>query len=1255
MKQILKFIVLFVCCIEGYAQTTPSQDKNYIHTIVYKEPFQEISLNSVTADKRVETIVYFDDLGRTSQTVGIRAGGQEQDVISFNKYDTYGRENKVYLPYARAINNGSFDNNSLNATQNFYNTFKYENTTNPYSEVVFEDSPLGRVLEQGAPGSDWQVNSNSDTDRTVKLKYQVYTTFDAVKQFDVTHPNNNFEETELNLIGNYANGELTKSVIIDENWQPNQTYDKDHTTVEYTNRLGQLILKRNYNKNLIHDTYYVYDDFGNLTYVIPPLANEQNVTSEANISSNIIVNSSNTLNLNATNSITLTPGFHAQMGSSFSALITATNSNDVINNLCYVYRYDKRNRIIETKTPGKGWEYIVYDILDRPILSQDAKMRITNTWLFTKYNKLGKVLYTGEYTYTPSGNNENSGRLEMQNIVNSQANPKWHETTGTTTVDGMAIEYTNQSYPTSNLTLYTIHYYDDYNLNTAGIGLSLPTTILGQQVSSKIKSLATASKVRVLGTNQWETIVTYYDKKGRPIYVANNNAYLSTIDITKIRYDFIGQILESENSHTKSGTSIVTNNTFAYDHAGRILTQQQTINGGTPELIVNNIYDELGRLESKKVGGTVAATPINSNGLQTIDYAFNIRGWLKEINNPDNLGNDLFGFKIGYNQGSNALYNGNISQTNWKTASVNPTSNPVSNTYNYTYDALNRIISATDNTGNYNLSGINYDKNGNIQILERKAVGGLMDKLSYNYDAGNKLKSVADAIISTLGNEGFKDGNTSGDDYTYDVNGNMISDANKGITSIIYNHLNLPTLVSINDGGSNNGTISYIYDAIGTKLEKLVSTVNGEQITTQYSNGYVYENVYLLYAMNQNHNFNLKFFKQPEGYVEPITQTVSGKGGSTTTIIGFNYIYQYKDNLGNTRLSYKDNNGTLEIIEENNYYPFGLKHNGYNNGISANTNTVASKFKFNGKEQEKALGYNLYEMDVRSLDPALGRWTTIDPVTHHNISTYNAFDNNPVLFADPSGADGMIGTHGGSGWTLFNGMMGTQQIGGDYSGLAEQFNNVSQQPNSSLEGRVDPDNVIYNISKEEWAKLAVGYEELQEVTIILNKKESYDAAILNIVGQIYATDWYVTSSKDEFNWGIPIGLAGTAASAGGEYADNMVRMAFKTGRNPVSWGKLTPKQQAWRTVNVLGKNAKYVKYVKGAGVIGTGISVGMAGYDIASGQGTTIDYLDVGVGTASIGAAIFLASNPVGWVIGTGATVYFAGRLIYDIFEEVND
>ena len=54
-------------------------------------------------------------------------------------------------------------------------------------------------------------------------------------------------------------------------------------------------------------------------------------------------------------------------------------------------------------------------------------------------------------------------------------------------------------------------------------------------------------------------------------------------------------------------------------------------------------------------------------------------------------------------------------------------------------------------------------------------------------------------------------------------------------------------------------------------------------------------------------------------------------------------------------------------------------------------------------------------MDVRSYDPSIARWTSVDPVTHHSFSTYNAFDNNPVYWADPSGADAVQDE---DGWTF---------------------------------------------------------------------------------------------------------------------------------------------------------------------------------------------------------------------------------------------
>src|SRR5690606_32633536 len=58
-----------------------------------------------------------------------------------------------------------------------------------------------------------------------------------------------------------------------------------------------------------------------------------------------------------------------------------------------------------------------------------------------------------------------------------------------------------------------------------------------------------------------------------------------------------------------------------------------------------------------------------------------------------------------------------------------------------------------------------------------------------------------------------------------------------------------------------------------------------------------------------------------------------------------------------------------------------------------------------GKEWQDELGLNMYDMDMRMYDPAIARWVVMDPVVHHSMSPYNAFDNNPVFWADPGGAE----------------------------------------------------------------------------------------------------------------------------------------------------------------------------------------------------------------------------------------------------------
>jgi len=281
---------------------------------------------------------------------------------------------------------------------------------------------------------------------------------------------------------------------------------------------------------------------------------------------------------------------------------------------------------------------------------------------------------------------------------------------------------------------------------------------------------------------------------------------------------------------------------------------------------------------------------------------------------------------------------------------------------------------------------------GNIQSLNRNgfqngSTFADMDVLAYDYQTNtNKLVMVTDA-----GNKvhGFKESITSGNDYRYDLNGNMVMDKNKGIgtdaiNGITYNHLNLPVTINVNNG-PDEGTIAYVYDATGVKLKKIAA--GSSSGITEYAGNYIYEGT--------STDMELKFFSHPEGYVEPLANG------------GYDYIYQYKDHLGNVRLSYKNlgsaSNIDLEIQEENNYYPFGLKHKGYNSVVSS-TN-LALKRKFGGKEYQDELGLGWYDVTARNYDPALGRWMNLDPLAEQmrRHSPYNFGFNNPIYFQDYDG------------------------------------------------------------------------------------------------------------------------------------------------------------------------------------------------------------------------------------------------------------
>ena len=188
-------------------------------------------------------------------------------------------------------------------------------------------------------------------------------------------------------------------------------------------------------------------------------------------------------------------------------------------------------------------------------------------------------------------------------------------------------------------------------------------------------------------------------------------------------------------------------------------------------------------------------------------------------------------------------------------------------------------------------------------------------------------------------------------------------------------------------------------------------------------------------------------------------------------------------------------------------YPFGLKHKGYNNVVSSNGNSTAQKFGYNGVELEESLGLNLYEMDVRSYDPAIARFTSIDPVTHHSMSTYTAFDNNPIYWADPSGANAewipQVDKNGNINYVA--------EQGDSAQTLSQQFG-ISQETAEEITGTTGDTEITEGT--EVSGETVEGVTGSEVLSLDLNSEQATDSRVIQQF--VFANDY--TKSQGDFGW-----------------------------------------------------------------------------------------------------------------------------------------
>jgi len=894
----------------AYSNTSISYMRMWEPAIPTTDTATVIAATRTAAEVKMTT-QYFDGLGRLIQTVSKGTSPLGKDIVSPLVYDSFGRQRYTYLPYVQQsanTNDGKFKTDPFNAQKAFF-----QNTAlNPgaagesifYGQTEFEASQLSRPLNTYAPGNSWAKEGGN---HPVKEQYLFNDVSDSVRIWKMS---GGVPVTS----GIFAKGLLSKHVHFDE---------QNIQTIEYKDKDDHLILK----KQLAATTYtahagwtcvyYVYDDMGNMCVVMPPQAVESGMMAGWNMSS-----------------VLDELCFQYQYDG-----LRRIISKKVPGAGALYQVYDARNRVVFTqdgnqraKSPQE-WFTTYYDAKNRAVMTAIYKSSSSRETLQTNLNNAAGTTqtiydpitavadlvvnsYDGRAIYVATNSISFEPNFASTDNANFEAYIDPNGSTGLTVISG-----TNPvpNINAADLTPLSYTYYDSYDytgklaFESTDITKPQANTNLNAETpltvpSNQTMGLVTGTSVRVLGTDQWLMTSMYYDHKGREIQrVADNQ--MGGKDVFSRLYDFSGKELSTYLRH-KNPKSLTTPQTtvltmITYDQAGRETSVIMRLNDDATKdrNIAANTFDELGRIQRKRLD-VAGATQ-----LDTITYSYNIRGWLQGINkayvNSTSASGNWFGEEISYDNGFSVnQYNGNIAGIKWKSASDN-----IPRAYGYSYDMISRLSNAdfrqqspagstwSASQVDFSVSNLTYDINGNIKSMTQKglngASSGVIDQLTYTYqNNSNKLLAVADAVNTAAAKLGdFNNGSNTGNDYTYDANGNLTSDQNKSITAITYNHLNLPESITI----AGKGTVAYKYDAVGNRLKKSVTdnTITPAVTTvTDYSGAFVYS------------RDTLQLMRHDEGRIRFIYD-------SSAPV--YTYDFFEHDHLGNVRIVLGNSNNRVSV------------------------------------------------------------------------------------------------------------------------------------------------------------------------------------------------------------------------------------------------------------------------------------------------------------------------------------------------------
>ena len=793
MRSIYIFLLLTGTAVSG--------QQNFIRTITPKSSdTSNFRVSSGGFSTVLEETQYVDGLGRPLQTIvrnaALATGSDPVDLVNMYSYDKNGRQPHLYLPFPASDATGAFKSNAGQQQNAFYSR-NYSGENYYYAETVYENSPLDRIEKKMAVGING-VGSN----RGISTIHDLNTSGDSVRIWNVKDSTGKW--ASYSSPGMYGEETLFKSVI---------TNEQGKITIEFKDKSDHVVLRKEQltGSSTGHTgwlcTYFVYDPFGRLRLIIQPTG--------------VNLLQSNNWNINALNSAIL----HEQ---------------------CFRYEYDGKNRMIRKKQPGAAEIWMVYDNRDRLVMTQTAGMRSAGKWAYFIYDNINREIETGLWADS-NPLNYHTSRADTSGSYPSMATKEILTTTHYDNTDGMPAEL------------------DVYNVFLEStLGFSSEEHVDNSIVLNDLTGMPVYRTYRIIGTNNFIKERFFYLENGRLYQSYQLNDLLNSTQLNTTYYNFTGQTIRAISNTTFNNRS---NNLWLKLTYDNLLRPSGVYSGDTQgfsvtyNLISALSYDSLGRIARKNIGN-----------MEKQDYTYNIINRLTTINKGFLKGDSInfFGQELAYDNSSSVtgqpyaaqLYNGNIAGTTWKSAGDNDLRR-----YDFTYDNTDRLTAANftqkASNGTWNNATLDfttrtaYDANGNIQAMLQKGwkAGSTitLDSLTYTYSPySNKLLNVLDNANdpnTALGD--FRSSNnylaalggtktTGAVDYVFDSSANLISDKNKDITRISYNHLNLPEKIVF----AAKGEIRYTYNALGQKLQKLIidSTVTPvKKDTTTYINGYIYK------------------------------------------------------------------------------------------------------------------------------------------------------------------------------------------------------------------------------------------------------------------------------------------------------------------------------------------------------------------------------------------------------------------------------